>query len=726
MAETANATGAKSGDVIEPTVTGFVLRSQVAEVISTYRPLWQQTPERAQASREILNGDSEAPIAKAFVDAVPDIEAFRANTPDKYLIPYHLRNTIAKNVPRVERRRRGEAEPLKLEATKIEQIMQAVMDEKFVYRDAVDILLNESVCISITIPDVSLYSKTPSIYEPNSSTVKERYARNAQGKSKAESPSGWRLSAKASKKEHERDKREYLARKIPLSKVDLLGPTAFIPVFGPGLVLDAVVVERYWTIGEFDRQGYWYDGFERQLTPAGSASETAPSPSPATNRVKVTELHATDEQDDGCHPYVAYFTDSGSGKLTPIKDRDTDKTVILDLRDAYGLKQFHVKLKWGQQWAHPEYDKKGMPFPLPFAQSWKAIDAILTGVTVWAWWRGFPTLIEQPSQSSQPEITSQGETPDEPITIEPLGYIRANGTVTELGSAGPAPIVMDLVRELKGANVEQGPPNAAFGGGGESGFQASLARSYSDDSMDDVRQGAIELFKETASVAFEELTGIAADDRYGGTTHSIPIQRLVPVPLGKRSGPGTWEILDLTANMAGDIFDLEAHFPPVPNLAKGQQWAEWARIPMEQGGPLVTDDEFRTEIIGDEHPEVFRAQVMAQMFLKSPQGMQQVAAIMAQLAGQQDKAQRIAALQGQQAEMGTDGQIRPAAPGQMLGALPPGAPPQGAPGPGLTGAGGPPSAPQSALAGSLGGPIAAANNAAAAGGAVPGSISIGA
>src|SRR6266702_3715396 len=111
--------------------------------------------------------------------------------------------------------------------------MQSVMDEKYSYRDSVDILLNESVCISITIPDVSAYEKTPALYETGTSKVKTRYARNAQGKTKDEAPQDWRVSGRASKKEHQRDMREYLSRKIPLCPVDLLGPTSFIPVFGP-------------------------------------------------------------------------------------------------------------------------------------------------------------------------------------------------------------------------------------------------------------------------------------------------------------------------------------------------------------------------------------------------------------------------------------------------------------------------------------------------------------
>ena len=149
----------------------------------------------------------------------------------------------------------------------------------------------------------------------------------------------------------------------------------------------------------------------------------------------------------------------------------------------------------------------------------------------------------------------------------PLGIIRAKGTVVELGSQGPSAVINWLVTWLAGANEDQGPPGAAFGGDASSGFQAALSRAYAEDAMEDIRKGSINLFKRTASIMFELLCGIA--EKFGG---SVPIQRITPVPLGSRSKDGSRkrEILDITPDLFGDMFDMDAEFPPQPSQPVGR------------------------------------------------------------------------------------------------------------------------------------------------------------
>lgn len=703
----------------------YVMRDQIQELLAANQPRWVQTPQRATDSRKLVNGEIPAPIPKEFKIAGAD--QFRADAPHKYLVPYHQRNTLAKDPPRVKRWRRGDSDDLKLEATKIEQRMQAVMDDRFKFRDAVDILLMEGCCLSISLPDTASMSQVPSLYEQDGTTIKGRYQVNASGKPKNGDDKVWRLSKKSSAKVHAADKRDVQSRRIPLAN-ELLGPTSFVPVFGPGLVLDAVIVERYWNRNDLIKRKIVWGG-TGQLSPDGPATTSGNSLANMAggDRIQVTELHAVDEQEDGCHPYVAYLVDGGKDSQgrergrVPLQKRTSSGDVVdalICLRCEYGLKQPHYVLEWGQQWATPNYDHKSMPFPLPFAQSWMNIDAILTGATVWAWWRGFPTLIEQPSANTPPEIESQSESPDddEEDVISPLSIIRAKGNIVELGTQGPSSVINWLVTWLAGANEDQGPPGASFGGDAASGFQASLSKAYAEDAQADVRDGSIQLFKRTASVMFELLCGIA--ERYGG---SVPIQRITPVPLGSRSRDGSRkrEILDITPDMAGELFDLDADFPPQPNLAKGQQWAEWVQI------GLVLLEEFREEIIGDEHPEIFIARRLKQRIMDSPEMQSKIMAIVAQLEGNEQERQQLEALASGKAERGKDGVIRPVVPGAG-GGQPPMLPPgPGAAGPTPTGGGGLPSIAGSALGGAVGGPVGAATQAAQAGGVVPGNIQLG-
>lgn len=700
---------------IEAMSPRYVLRQHVASLLSTHTERWTQTPRRAQTSLDLRNGDQKAPVPAAFLEKIPNAAAFRVDTPHKYLVPYHQTNVMAKAPPRIKRWARGDAQALKAEATEIEQIMQAVMDDRYPWRDSVDITLNQSVLLVTTMPDTVSMSGTPSLYDPDGKTIKARYQRNRDGKTKAEAGPDFRVSPKASSKVHGEDKRDYLSRRIPIF-IEALGPTEFVPVFGPGLVLDAVLVTRWWTVTELLRRKWVWEGMEAHLSPEGGAVNGGASGMTA-GRVKVTELYAVDWQEDESgrvvpHPYVAYAVD---GAKTYQRTDDGMVDAVLDLYEEYGLTRLPCVLKWGPHVANPDPDKRGMPFPLPFAQSWLAIDAILTGAVAWLWWRGFPTLIEQPSAGTPPDYDRNDDSPDDEIEIEPFGYIKAQGNVTELGTTGPSPILGTVIDFLQAGNREEGPPNAAFGGGGESGFQASLARAFSEDAQDDVKDGCLEAYAESASIALELLTGMAERDDMGGKTHSIPIQRITPVPLGERKGEGRSkrEILDLTADLAGGLYDLSAEYPPVPNLAKGQQYAEWASM----DSPLILEDEFREEIMGDEHPEIFQARKLRQMVMYSPENLAKVMALAAQLAGDEEERDRLLAMSKQSASQGQDGQVYPAAPAAML-------PPAGG-APGLTGAGGMPSLAGASLGGVVGGTVGAASRAAQAGGVVPDTVQLG-
>ena len=50
----------------------YVLRTQIAEIKTTHGDKWKQTPDRARKSRELTNGDMQAPIPENFKIAGAD------------------------------------------------------------------------------------------------------------------------------------------------------------------------------------------------------------------------------------------------------------------------------------------------------------------------------------------------------------------------------------------------------------------------------------------------------------------------------------------------------------------------------------------------------------------------------------------------------------------------------------------------------------------------------
>lgn len=716
----------------------YVLRSHLESLETTHGQRWEQTPARSVASRQLLNGEMRAPMASAFAKLGVDVEAFRVDLAHKYVVPYHQKNLVAKDKPNLVRWARGDSIAARSEATAIEQLMVAVMDETYDWPESVDVVQNDGVALAISLPDTAAMGQDYSLYDYDQKGkrkgIKTRYQRDKQGRSPAEHDAdrkagkaprdeAYRPDKKASDKARKAERRDDQARHIPVSG-EILPPTAFIPVFGPGLALDAVLVKRQWTITEILRRRWIWEGSDRYhlspdgpaLTGSGQNQLANVSSGGGGGQVEVTELYAVDYQDDDegrpqCHPYVAYFVE---GKATrEIRDGNLVDAIV-DLYETCGLSRLPCVLKWGSKWAHPDPDKRSMPFPIPFAQSWRAADAILTGATVALWWGGFPTLIEEWVPGQIPDYGVQDDTPDDDVVeLAPMSIVRPR-TGTKL-----VPLKLDVSSDayritdiLLGSNEKAGPPDAASGGGGESGFQASLARAFSEDALVDIKNGCLELYAETASLRFEILTGLAKE--HG----PIPIQKIAKVPLGaKRDARPTREVLDLTADLAGGLYDLTAEYPASPNLARSQQLAEWASME----NPLVLIEEFRKEAMNDENPEVFLARRLRQRMLDSPEMLAKLFALVAQLSGDEDEQERLRALTQQSAGQAQDGAVFPQAMAQGLDQM---VPAQPVPVP-LTGAGGMPNPAQSALAGALGGPIAAANQASAAGGVVPPALPLG-
>ncbi|MCC7464573.1 MAG: hypothetical protein IT480_19175, partial [Gammaproteobacteria bacterium] len=133
----------------------------------------------------------------------------------------------------------------------------------------------------------------------------------------------------------------------------------------------------------------------------------------------------------------------------------------------------------------------------------------------------------------------------------------------------------------------------------------------------------------------------------------------------------------------------------------------------------------------------FEAKLLAQRIRDLPGNQAQIAALAAQLTGDDDERQRMLALAKQEATQAGDGTVYPNSvmsapqmPGGDPNAMPAGAPAMpGGPGQlgaaAITGSGGGPNIAASALGGAVGGPSGAMTQAAAAGGVVPNNLPMG-
>lgn len=625
-----------------------VEHSQIKELLALHDPRWQQTPQRAAEARDFLNGDMPTPLPAAFEEAMRGNQAagsFRVDLPQRTTVAMRILQMLARDMPRVMRTAVGRSIEAESISTKIEQGLNAVAARKYPWRDSVDKLLIDSCALLTVIPDASDWIKFPSYFEGDEDTesgrklARSQWRRDAEGKPTKST----RYHRKKSAAEYDKRLAAWKSNNLPL-RFQLYGPESFVPIFNQDYEIDAVITQRQFTVTELFKRSFIWAEDDGMMSPDGGSSQWMANTSAGKTRT-LYELWAVDWREDGAHPFVAYSIDgyaaykqSADGQMKP---------AVVDFREEWGMERLPVVFRHGLHWAHADPDKRGIPFTLPYMQSWRNVNAMATGVVVHSWWRGFPTLIEEPGPINMaiPEASLEGDSPDK-VDIKPLSIVRVNGPVKELGTQGVSGDVYKLIQLMLGSNDDESPD--AKSGSGASGFAMSVDRQFSQESLDDVAKASKELFEAGMSFAFEILTAIA--DRHG----TVPIPFNFPVPIAQGRPQSTSRaILDFSAEWAGGVYDVEAEMPPRPNLALGQQWAQWTK------DGLVLRREFREKIIGDPSPEEFEAELLSQKARDLPEGIAGVLALAAQIQGNEEEYAKWSARASGKAMQASNGQTIP-------------------------------------------------------------------
>lgn len=458
---------------------------------------------------------------------------------------------------------------------------------------------------------------------------------------------------------------DWKSTRIPIV-VRVVPPEQCLPIMGPGMRLDALLIRSEYTEDSLRLKGYsWYGDTVGTDNHPGPGRSQGDSTSSLTRVCTLMELwqpgsvtYYVGPPTGGVYTYTNFATPKAVGGRQVWTDQGP---AAIDLGAEFGLNDLLGTYAYGMNFAEEEDpDKRGVPFLWPFMDSLKAMNNFATAHAAYTWRWAFEGPLIQPDKDTPPELLMEDGHP-RTIKLNPMAATVVPGTVASALNLQAGPDVDKMINMLMGSWQGEGPNTQAFGGAGAtSGNDRSLIRAHLEDSFGSVLgdaddySGALGAWRWLGQTVLAVGTAIANTD-------------LGPVPVftsdladdGYRR-----KTVELTKDMAGGTFDLEAFYPPAEgeNLPYAQLLAEW----WLQGA--IPHRMFLEKGIGDNAPEQTEVEIASEQWLfKTPQGQAMLGQMVAEeLGGEREKQAYQLQQQGRMLPDGT-----PAAAAQGL-------PPQGA------------------------------------------------
>jgi hypothetical protein len=635
--------------------------AQVQDAFKTFYRADGQTIKRITYGRQVMNAEIETPVPDHLVGG---INAFKIHLPHARTVPIHTLNLVTQKWPTYHRYATGiEIRPQEI-STRIEQAANTGVQKLFSYREAGDLMLNESQVYVVVAPDRAHYETAPDYFDPSSMLDERRYSRLTPSEKKLyveDTASKQSRRFGLPSKEFQRDEKgrppthayytgsdrqftrdreqtaktytkaleRHRSQRLPItiktySRLDV-APIG-VRFEGNRVCLDGMVTRETFTRSHLMRKGYVWDSQADALVPDLNGDVT---------------LYGWWYYDPKGCPTVAYSVDgSPTYKRKQTADGEQLADAVIDLRETCGLTRLPIAAGFGWHTAERDIDKRGWPFPWVFGSNWLAADAIASGMTYQQWAQGYGGKAFTPdTQQGMDDFLADLErsmpglprnvlfTPPGAITVLPPGkFFDLSSTTPNL--AGQA-----MLQFLLQANQEESTPSGAIGGGGDmSGWARNVMSAQLQQGLSQVRDGELNLYADIGSLFLEGMTRHA--EIYGTVKMAVP----TPVPVASTEKSPTRTVIEFTDQLCGEMFDIDAEFEVTfgENLAQNAQAIEMAKarvIPYRKA----------LELIGDPSPEATEAEILAEDERRSPQGLARVRALAARIVGDEEEAARLQA-----------------------------------------------------------------------------------
>ncbi len=602
---------------------------------------------RIDDARRLLAGELQAPLPKVIADR-PDGEAFRVDTAQKYTSVMQLVNKLADPEPILVRSKTGSSDLSERTASRVEKFANPALRKVLSNRDLVELLTVEAEASALVIPEAARFQKAVAAYysDDKGEEIAEDYRTDEKGRSyrdvmdEAEDDEAlekakgeFKPDEKRSRAAYDQHIRNLRARNYPFD-VELLSRRQMIPlnprIKGHDVTVDGLLIRTRLAPSEALRRKYVVPGLTVHTEPKDSTEGDM-----QTGDLWLYQAVLADMDDDGeLYPYFAY---SLMGKPTRIERNGFEKdTAVIDLRKECGLKSLPVAYGYGWRWFSVDPDQRAMPYTFPFMRSWLAADALLTGKTFAAWSEGFlawfmqmPDTVRDPAmQQAWMEFVKSN-----PLTIEAFKVLPVWGSMLPAVHPGTGRDVNEMIAALNGSNAaEVVNPLARGGGDASSAIERSVVAADTVTGVSDVRKTNLAMTARVGEIILEVCTGISRLHGHDVLVYGNP-ERPTDQGDGQQSSPRA--IIELKPHWLGpkdqESYDLTAEYPE----QLGDKLAEKAQLFGFYKENAITFEDW-CKALGVQDPDRYRAQLIFDQFMKSPEGIKLAMRDAAQYSGDQE------------------------------------------------------------------------------------------
>ena len=592
--------------------------TDIAALWATKKAEFQNSRSRIRQARNWLHGKVEPTVP-------PDFEygdALKVKLPGPQTISLHTVQVMGRKRPQLRRPLIGKGLKAKQTATTIEEAINGLLEALEVqggnlWRPIVDGGFNHGEYATLCYPATAHWEQFPE-YTDESGQPRDLFQRDNKDRApddpwhldmtKKRMP--FKMDAMHSKKAYDDYATDWKALHLPIA-ARVIPAEQCIPIFGPGMRLDGLLVRSIYTEDALHRKGYRWAGGKDHPGPG----RTEDGGTTGTGRaVGLYELW-----EPGRVTYTVGEAASDEGATRPkmfetskLGKDGKDGPAVIDLEAEYGLCKLLASYHYGAHWAMEENpDERGVPFLAPFDSVFRGSQNVVTAMAAHTWQYGFPGYTVEPTPGLPIEFMMEKGKPRQ-FSIEPMKVQYIGGKLVPILPVGVGPDVDKLLTIMLGSVSEEGPSKGAFGGEGPtSGHDRSLLRAHLEDSYDLVLDGARRAWQWLGETAFEVATAVA---RKSG--HPVAVYVSKDRPEDALVGR---EHREITADLAHGVYALEAFYPNAEgeNLPYAQMLAEWALK------DLVPHEDFLEKGLGDQHPEQTMIRIEAEKFLfRTPAGQQ--------------------------------------------------------------------------------------------------------
>lgn len=671
-----------------------------------------RTPQLITEARRAMNGQSVRVSAPEW--DVDDLNAFRTGGPDAWERPRKTAKRLSYKKSRVKRPVARLGPTAQKESTRIEQWVNAALDQTFPDYPVTELSLNEGPTLMICHPTLIGFEQVDTLYdefeqdaehisesdfaaipddqkseyarasapsdEPRYKRIRQKYRRTSSGERAKETEPA---DLKQTTKEYEQTIEDMLARRFPIA-IRLVSRLDFVPLDpswgGKYSSCDGALIRTLYRRSRL-KASYRWEGCDELVEPTGADGRDG--------EFFLYELWAYDSEQ---RPYCAYQV--GTQKTSWADD---DSIAVIRLDEAFpGLTELPISFEYGDYVASSDPDMRSLPFAIPFIDNWRQRDSIMNTMAVSVAKYGYPSFVQEMTPDSLAVLDQLGGDVDLEFQVAPNTVKPVVGKIVPLTPAGAGPNVGEMLSALNEMNERELPQPGAFGGEGPT---SGLDRSIQGRDLEIIHGPVIESVRRHKEKMGRYMLMIgSAIGQACGKPIEIYAIGTAPTPSGTTQ---TQNRISLPPDICDDNWDVVAQFEvrPGENLAQSSLFLE----ALAQGAILMR--EYREWALGDENPEQFVYEKIVQDFLTSPTGQADIIQGMAAYLGEQRITEMMQLAQGGRITS-PQGGVSTAAMGTLV---PPGGAPPGPPNTGLVNPGNPA---QSQLAGANAGAMQASAGAA--------------